>query len=59
MVKKIGLAVTVSDCGAAANVGGGVESTVRIFDLPEEIAAYISKSRGAWKAVSLAIYEEE
>lgn len=51
----IRLAVVVSEFGAAANVGGEVERTVKVFDLPPEIEEYIANSRGQWSTVSLAI----
>jgi hypothetical protein len=55
MADRIRLAVSVSEFGAAVNVGGGIETTVRTFDLPDEVADYIRSKRGQWSTVSLAI----
>lgn len=57
--QKIGIAVIVSNFGAAANIGGDVERRVRTFDLPEEISEYIRQSKGQWTNISLAIHEEK
>ncbi|HLV16032.1 MAG TPA: hypothetical protein VKY70_01025 [Pseudomonas sp.] len=52
------LVVIVSDFGAAANIGGCVETKAKVFDLPEEIADYIRKCRAEWTSVSLAFSDE-
>lgn len=52
------VAVIVSDFGAAANIGGDVERTVRTFDLPPEVAEYIAAKRGQWTTVTLAVAED-
>jgi len=52
------LVVIVSNFGAAANVGGCVDTEAKIFDLPEEIADYIRKSRTGWTSISLAFSDE-
>lgn len=53
------LHVIVSDYGAAANVGGNVEITAKLFDLPEEISEYIRSRQGRWTSVTLAFEDEE
>lgn len=53
--KQLRLAVIVTEFGAAANVGGNPETTVRLFDLPQDIADYINANRGQWSSVQLAI----
>lgn len=53
------LVVIVSDFGAAANIGGCVETKAKVFDLPEEIADYIRKCHTEWTSVSLAFEIEE
>jgi len=55
---EIKLAVIVSDYGAAANVGGGVQTTVRTFPLDNEAAGYILANMQQWQNVTLAIQEE-
>ena len=52
------LVVIVSNFGASVNVGGCVETEAKIFDLPEEIADYIRKSRTGWTSISLAFSDE-
>jgi hypothetical protein len=49
------LAVITSDYGAAANVGGNVETRVRLFELPPEIAAYIKSQCGTYSHVSFGL----
>lgn len=56
--KMARLAVIVSDFGAAANIGGSVETKVRVFDVPQEIKDYIDASRGQWSTVALAVEDE-
>lgn len=52
----IRLAVIVSDCAAAANVGGGIGTSVRTFDLPVPVADYIARQRNSqWTTVTLAV----
>lgn len=51
------LYVTVSDFGAAANIGGCVDVATKEFDLPEDIATYIESNLGKWTAVTLS-YED-
>ena len=53
--KPVRLTVITSDYGAAANVGGGVETYCRTFDLPKDIADYIDSQRGHWRTVTLAV----
>lgn len=53
------LCVITSEFGAAANLGGGVETRVKSFELPESIAAYIRRERGLWTTVSLAFEDED
>jgi hypothetical protein len=55
---EIKLAVIVSDYGAAVNIGGGVQTTVRIFPLSDEAKSYINLNMSQWKNVTLAIQEE-
>lgn len=49
------LAIITSDYGAAANVGGTVETRVRTFDLPPEIIEYIKSQRGNYSHVSFGV----
>lgn len=51
------LYVTVSDFGAAANIGGDVAVTTKEFELPEDIANYIESNLGKWTTVSVS-YED-
>jgi hypothetical protein len=53
------LAVIVSDFGAAANIGGNVETKVRTFELPAEVVAYIKREKHANSTVTLAVTDEE
>lgn len=53
------LAVIVSEFGAAANVGGSVETTVKTFDMPPEVAEFIHKHKGQWTTISLGIEHDE
>jgi hypothetical protein len=54
------LIVIVSDFGAAANVGGCVDTEAQIFDMPPEVADYIRKSRTRrWTSISLAFSSDE
>lgn len=56
---SVRLAVIVSDHGAAANVGGPIDTRVRVFDLSPDAAAFIQSHMGRqWCVVSLAIEEE-
>ncbi len=52
------LIVIVSDFGAAANVGGCVDTEAQIFDMPPEAADFIRKSRTRWTSISLAFSDE-
>jgi hypothetical protein len=51
------LYVTVSDFGAAANIGGSVGVATKEFELPENIANYIESNLGKWTTVTLS-YED-
>jgi|JI10StandDraft_1071094.scaffolds.fasta_scaffold07502_2 hypothetical protein len=53
--KIVRLAVIVTEFGAAANIGGSPETKVRTFDLPKEIADYITLNRGQWSTVVLGV----
>lgn len=53
------LAVIVTDFGAAVNVGGGTETKVKVFDLPEDVSAYITSKQGQWSTVTLGLVNEE
>lgn len=56
---RLHLAVIVADCCHVVNGDGETERRVRIFDLPEEVAAYIREAkRNAYVSVSLALGEE-
>jgi len=54
---KMRMAVIVSDAVHMVNAGGELERTVRMFDLPDEIAAYIRKQRAnsGYVSISLAL----
>lgn len=52
------LTVIVSDFGAAANIGGAVETQAKIFEMPADIAAYIKSNRGKWTSIALAFEDE-
>ena len=49
------IAVIVADATHAVHVGGEVVRTVRMFDLPDEIAAYIRSNEDGYISVSLAL----
>lgn len=53
--QKPKLAVIVSDAVHMVNVGGELIRTVRLFELPDDIAAYIKKCNGSYTTLSLAI----
>ena len=53
------LTVIVTDFGAAANIGGCVETKTTSFELPAEIAAYIQSKRGQWTCIALAFDDED
>lgn len=53
------LVVVTSDFGAAANVGGGVQTTAKSFPLPDEIASHLLGQLGQWTTVSLAFEVED
>lgn len=53
------LTVIVSDFGAAANVGGVVETKTKTFEMPADVAAYIASKRGACSAVGLAFEDDD
>lgn len=54
--ERVRLAVIVDHNEAAAHVGCAPARTVRTFDLPPEVEAFIRKARGdKWNVVSLAI----
>lgn len=54
--KTVRLAVIVSNFGAAVNVGGGVDTEVKVFDLPSEVSAYISTMRNqSYTTVTLGV----
>lgn len=55
----IKLTVVTADFGAAANIGGNVQTTARTFDLPPEVADYIKSQMGEWTTVTLAIDKGE
>ena len=52
------LTVITADFGAAANIGGNVQTTARTFDLPPEVAHYIESQMGEWTTVTLAINKD-
>lgn len=53
------LTIIVSDFGAAANIGGTVETKTKTFEMPADIAAYIALKRGEWTSVALAFEDDE
>lgn len=53
--KGVRLCVIASDFGAAVNIGGGIETHVRTFDLPREVIDHILSVRGQWTSVSLGM----
>ena len=53
------LTVIVSDFGAAANVGGTVETKTKTFEMPADIAAYIAEKRGKWTSILLAFEDDD
>lgn len=57
-LRQLRLTVITSEFGAAANVGGGIETHTRTFDLPAEITDYIRSQRGQWATVTLAVERE-
>jgi hypothetical protein len=55
----IKLAVIIHDAGMAANVGGDVETRVKIFELPAEVSDYIYNAKqDRYKNVTLAFTDE-
>lgn len=52
-------AVIVSDATHLVNAGADVVRTVRMFELPQEIAEYIRSAGGPYITVILALEDEE
>lgn len=53
------IAVIVSDFIAAANVGGVVETTVRTFDMPDDVATFVRNHSGQWSTITLGIERDD
>lgn len=54
------IAVIVSDAAAMIHTGAELHRVVRVFELPQEIADYITKGNaGSYSTVSLAVVEEQ
>lgn len=52
------VAIIVADATHFVNAGMDVVRTVRMFELPQEIADYIRNSCGPYMTVTLALEEE-
>jgi len=53
------LTVIVSDFGAAANIGGTVETKTKTFEMPADVATYIAGKRGEWTSIALAFEDDD
>lgn len=53
------LTVITSDFGAAANVGGVVETKSKSFELPDDIVDYIRTKKAQWMSIALAFEDED
>lgn len=53
------VAIIVADATHFVNAGMDVVRTVRMFELPQEIADYIRNSDGQYMTVTLALEEEQ
>ncbi len=49
------IAVIVTQFGHTMHVGGEPETKVRMFEIPDELAAYITANRNECSSVTLAI----
>lgn len=58
MNEKLRVAVIISDATHMVHVGADLDRRVRVFDLPDETAAFIRRNRGEYVTVSLALVEE-
>jgi len=54
------MAVIVSDATAMIHTGAELYRTVRVFDLPAEIASYIAEKNlsGSYTTISLSVVDE-
>jgi hypothetical protein len=54
------IAVVVNDMGAALHMGADVQVTVRVFDVPDDMARYVEKANGSGEStVTFALVDEE
>lgn len=55
------LAVTVEDMAPAIHMGTSVDVETRVFDMPEDVAAYISKNKqsGMTTVIRLSVVQEK
>lgn len=56
------LAVIVTDANHLMNVGGEIDRTVKMFDLPSEISDYLAKFRNGksgYVSISLGLEDDD
>jgi hypothetical protein len=55
------LAVTVEDMAPAIHMGTSVDVETMVFDMPEDVAAYISKNKqsGMTTVIRLSVVQEK
>lgn len=53
------LAVIVADAGPMVYAGLDLTRTVKVFDLPDDIARYITKNRASHSTVTLALEDDD
>ena len=53
------ICVIVSDFGAAANIGGNVETSVKSFAMPDDVAEFIKLRNGQWTTIQLGIDHDD
>ena len=55
MSEKLRVAVIISDAAHMINTGADLDRRVRVFDLPDDVSAFIRRNQGDYVTVALAL----
>ena len=55
MAEKLRVAVIISDATHMVNTGADLDRRVRVFDLPDEVSAFIRRNQGEYTTIALAL----
>lgn len=55
MAENLRVAVIINDATHLMNTGADLQRRFRVFDLPEEVSAFIRRNEGAYTTITLAL----